>query len=132
MRRILRSTNAPTFDLSPISQGVETDELVFVVGMAVDEKTGTRMREAVTIEDETRIALEAIGTVLAEAGCSLEDVVKTTVYLAERAYYDEMNRIYRQFWPEGHEPVRCSLFVGIGADCRVEIDAVAAKPHNRD
>jgi 2-iminobutanoate/2-iminopropanoate deaminase len=39
-----------------------------------------------------------------------------------------MNREYRKHWREGDEPVRCSLFVGLGADCRVEIDAVAVKP----
>lgn len=128
MRRVLRTENAPTFDRSPLSQGVETDQLVFVVGMAVDEASDTRIKEAVTVEDETRIALEAIRTVLGEAGCSLEDVVKTTVYVSDPSHYDAMNRVYREFWAEGQEPVRCSLFVGIGADCRVEIDAVAVKP----
>lgn len=128
MRRTLYTENAPTFSNSPLSQGIETDAFVFVVGMAVDDQAGTRMKEAETVEEETRICLESIGAVLAEAGCSLKDVVKTTVYVAERDHYDAMNKVYREYWDQGEEPVRCSLFVGIAGDCRIEIDAVAVKP----
>ncbi len=127
MRRVLVSHNAPSFSRSPLSPGIETEQFVFAVGMAVDEQTGTRMEAAVTVEDETRICLGALDAVLKEAGCSLRDVVKTTVYLAAPEHYEPMNTAYRKYWNEGEEPVRCSLFVGLGADCRVEIDAVAVK-----
>lgn len=127
MRRTLHTENAPEFTDSPLSQGIETEGFVFVVGMAVDDQSGTRMTEADTVEAETRICLESIGSVLAEAGCSLKDVVKTTVYVADRDDYDAMNKVYREYWDAGEEPVRCSLFVGIGADCRIEIEAIAVK-----
>jgi len=124
---VLTTDRAPAFPGGPLSQGIETDDFVFTVGVAWDDKAGRRSASADSVEEETRISLEAIGSVLAEAGCTLEDVVKTTVYLADRDYSEAMNRAYREFWVGGREPVRCTLFVGLAADCRVEIEAVAVK-----
>ncbi len=128
MRRILHTTEAPTFDTRPISQGVETEQFVFVAGMALDEHAGGRMAEAVTIADETRICLDAIDRVLQEAGCSIKDVVKCTVYVSDDAYRQGMSEVYATYWEKGQYPLRCTFTVGIGGGCRVEIDAIAVKP----
>src|SRR4051812_22188089 len=118
MRRILRSPHAPQYDDSyPLSQGVETDAFVFANGMAFDNDTRTRMAEAKTISDETRIVLQSLDAVLAEAGCSLADVVKTTVYLTSKDFYDEMNSVYTTFWAAGEHPTRATVYVGIGSEC---------------
>lgn len=128
MRRVIRVPEGPQYDDSyPLSQGIETETLVFANGMAFDNDTRTRMAEAATIVDETRIVLDALTAILADAGCSLADVVKTTVYLSERAYYDDMNSVYRQYWQAGEFPTRATVYVGIGSECRVEIDVVAVK-----
>lgn len=128
MRRIIRVAEGPQYDDSyPLSQGVETETMVFANGMAFDNETRTRMTGAVTIQDETRIVLDALQAILADAGCSLADVVKTTVYLSEREYYDDMNVVYRQYWAPGDFPTRATVYVGIGSQCRVEIDVVAVK-----
>lgn len=128
MRRIIRVAEGPQYDDSyPLSQGVETETMVFANGMAFDNETRTRMTGAVTIQDETRIVLDALQAILADAGCSLSDVVKTTVYLSEREYYDDMNVVYRQYWAPGEFPTRATVYVGIGSQCRVEIDVVAVK-----
>ncbi|PRY70519.1 2-iminobutanoate/2-iminopropanoate deaminase [Glaciihabitans tibetensis] len=128
MRRIIRVPEGPQYDDSyPLSQGVETNNLVFVNGMAFDNETRTRMLSADSIANETRIVLDAIAAMLADAGCTLNDVVKTTVYLSERAYYDEMNSVYREYWAPGNFPTRATIYVGLGSQCRVEIDAIAVK-----
>ena len=129
MRRIIRVPEGPQYDDSyPLSQGVETETLVFANGMAFDNATRTRMTEAVTVADETRIALDGLQAILADGGASLADVVKTTVYLTEPAFYDEMNSVYRTYWEPGNFPTRATVYVGIGSECRVEIDVVAVKP----
>jgi 2-iminobutanoate/2-iminopropanoate deaminase len=129
VRRIIRVHEGPQYDDSyPLSQGVETETMVFANGMAFDNDSRTRMAEAVTIADETRIVLDALQAILADAGASLDDVVKTTVYLSEREFYDEMNTVYRQYWAPGQFPTRATVYVGIGSQCRVEIDVVAVKP----
>ncbi|MDI2099142.1 RidA family protein [Ruicaihuangia caeni] len=128
MRRVIRVEQGPQYDDSyPLSQGIETENFVFANGMAFDNETRTRMAEAESIADETRIVLESLSAVLADAGCTIEDVVKTTVYLSEREYYDEMNSVYTQYWKPGEFPTRATVYVGIGSQCRVEIDAIAVK-----
>jgi 2-iminobutanoate/2-iminopropanoate deaminase len=132
VRRIIRVPEGPQYDETyPLSQGVESDSLVFANGMAFDNATRTRMAEAVTIADETRIVLDSLQAVLAGGGCSLADVVKTTVYLSSREYYDEMNSVYRQYWRAGEFPTRATVYVGIGSECRVEIDVIAVKGASR-
>ncbi|GAA1695848.1 RidA family protein [Microbacterium sediminicola] len=128
MRRIIRVPEGPQYDDSyPLSQGVETETMVFANGMAFDNETRTRMADAVSIQDETRLCLDALQAILADAGSSLADVVKTTVYLSEREYYDDMNTVYKQYWEPGQFPTRATVYVGIGSQCRVEIDVVAVK-----
>lgn len=128
MRRVIRVPEGPQYDDSyPLSQGIETETMVFANGMAFDNETRTRMGDAVTIVDETRIVLDCLVAVLADAGATLADVVKTTVYLSEPAFYDDMNSVYRQYWAPGEFPTRATVYVGIGSQCRVEIDVVAVK-----
>jgi len=128
MRRIIRVPEGPQYDDSyPLSQGVETESLVFANGMAFDNETRTRMAAADTIVNETRIVMEALVAMLADAGTSLADVVKTTIYLSEREHYDDMNSVYKQYWAPGEFPTRATIYVGIGSECRVEIDAIAVK-----
>ena len=129
MRRIIRVPQGPQYDDSyPLSQGVETETMVFANGMAFDNETRTRMVEAESIADETRLVLDALTAILADAGCGIADIVKTTVYLSDTSYYDEMNSVYRTYWEPGQFPTRATVYVGIGSQCRVEIDVVAVKP----
>jgi len=129
MRRIIRVPQGPQYDDSyPLSQGVETETMVFANGMAFDNETRTRMVEAETIADETRLVLDALAAILADAGCGIADIVKTTVYLSDTSYYDDMNSVYRTYWEPGQFPTRATVYVGIGSQCRVEIDVVAVKP----
>jgi 2-iminobutanoate/2-iminopropanoate deaminase len=125
--QFLNPASQPDFRPYGLSLGVDTPQMVFAAGMACDTENGTRMAEAVTIADETRICLEMVDAVLKEAGSSLKDVVKTTCYLHDRHYYKEFVGAYREFFGEGPYPARCTFYVGIGADCRVEIDAIAIR-----
>ena len=128
MRRIIRVPEGPQYDESyPLSQGVETESLVFANGMAFDNETRTRMAAADSIADETRIVLDAIDAMLRGSGCTMADVAKTTVYLSERSFYDEMNSVYREYWQPGEFPTRATIYVGLGSECRVEIDVMAVK-----
>lgn len=115
----------PKFGMNP---GVATKDYVFAGGMALDLETLKRKPEADTIADETRIALEEIKSILAEAGCTLKDVVKTSCYLSDDSYRKEFWTAYTEVFGEGPYPARTTLVVGIAGDCRVEIDAVAIRP----
>ena len=115
----------PKYGLNP---GVATKDYVFAGGMALDLETLQRKPEADTIANETKIALEEIKSVLAEVGCTLADVVKTTCYLSDDSYRKDFWTAYTEVFGAGPYPARTTLVVGIAGDCRVEIEAIAARP----
>lgn len=129
MRKILHVDSLPDLRKNGLSQAVETDDFVFAATMAISYDTPyRRVEEAVTIADETRICLERMEKKLNAGGCSLKDVVKMTCYLADRSYQAEFKEVYKTYWEEGTAPLRCTFFVGIATDCRMELDAIAVKP----
>ena len=79
-----------------------------------------------TAAEQTRIALENLGAVLAAAGAGPADVVRCGVFLADMADFAEMNRTYAEFFPD---PLPARTTVGAGlAGFKVEIDCVAVLP----
>jgi len=79
-----------------------------------------------TVGEQTKIVLDNVATVLADAGATLADVVKCNVYLADISDFDEMNAVYGQVFP-APLPARTT----VGAALRgilVEIDCVAVLP----
>jgi enamine deaminase RidA (YjgF/YER057c/UK114 family) len=71
--------------------------------------------------------LKNVAQVLALAGCSLKDVVKTTVWLEDRAEFEAFNRVYGEFFGEA-KPTRSTLQAVNMTGTKVEIEAIAYKP----
>jgi 2-iminobutanoate/2-iminopropanoate deaminase len=89
-------------------------------GVVIGETTG----------EQTRIALENLAAVLAEAGASLADVVRCGVFLADMADFAEMNEVYAEVFPD---PLPARTTVGVTlTGFRVEIDCVAVLPRAGD
>src|SRR5262245_66598849 len=79
------------------SAAVEIDGLVFVSGQGpVDPKTAQPVRG--TIEEETRYTLTQVKRILEAAGCTLDDVVKSTVHLSDIEDFDRYNAAYKDFF----------------------------------
>jgi 2-iminobutanoate/2-iminopropanoate deaminase len=77
---------------------------------------------------QTKQALANLDAVLAAAGCTLGDVVKTTVFLVDMADFDAMNKVYGQAFGEPY-PARSTVAVaGLPKGARVEIEVVAVRP----
>ena len=79
------------------------------------------------IRVQTRTAFERIRTILEEAGASMEDVVKTTVWLKRAEDFAEFNAAYAPFFPKD-PPARSTAESRLMIDILVEIEAVAYKP----
>jgi 2-iminobutanoate/2-iminopropanoate deaminase len=108
------------------SAAVEIDGWVYVSGHgAVDMATGEVVEG--DIELHTRMTLEHIRTVLAEAGCSMDDVVKCTIHLSNMDDFETYNRVYAEFFT-GVRPARTTVQSTLGKGLLVEIDVVARKP----
>ncbi|HHX59282.1 MAG TPA: RidA family protein [Epulopiscium sp.] len=107
----------------PYSQGIITDQFIFTAGQRPQDPVTGEIKK--NIKEQTMQVIKNMEAILKESGCTLKDVVKTTVYLSDIKYFDEMNSIYREMFSEPF-PVRTTMGVQLrGID--VEIDAIALK-----
>jgi len=109
----------------PFSAAVRAGNLLFLSGQ-VGMRDG---KVAEGIEEQTRIALENIRDVLAQAGCTLKDVVKVTVFLADMSLWPAMNEVYRGYFPND-PPARSALGAnGLALpEFLLEIECIAEVP----
>lgn len=123
MKEVISSKKAPGA-IGPYSQGIKAVGLVFVSGqLPIDAATGI-MAEG--IEQQTRQSLANIQHILAEAGLTMNDVVKTTVFLADMSLFGDMNKVYATFF-EKDCPARSAVAVkALPKDALVEIECIAA------
>jgi 2-iminobutanoate/2-iminopropanoate deaminase len=110
------------------SAGVEVDGWVFVSGQGpVDPKSAQPVHG--TIEEETLFTLNQVRKILEAAGCSLNDVVKSTVHLADIEEFDRFNATYKEFFKAAAIlPARTTVQSILWNSIKVEIDVVARKP----
>ncbi len=124
MKKIIASPLAPKA-VGPYSQAVENNGTIYVSGqLPIDGATG-KMAEG--IEEQTRQSLTNLRYILEEAGCSLADVVKTTVLLDDIADFAAMNGVYATFFTEQMPARMCYEVAKLPMGAKVEIDAVAVK-----
>jgi 2-iminobutanoate/2-iminopropanoate deaminase len=113
---------------APLSLGIQHGNLVSICGMAPvgPDKTLVGVGD---IGAQTAQVLHNISLVLAEAGATLADVIKTTVFLSDISHYDAMNQVYAQHFPKDAYPTRSTLGVKLGhPDLLIEIEAWAVVP----
>lgn len=124
-RKYIQTDQAPGA-IGPYSQAVVAGGLVFCSGQIGLKPGGTEVYGS--IEQQTRQVLQNLQAVLAAAGCSMTDVVKTTVYLTDMGDFPVMNAVYGEFFGES-KPARATVEVAsLPKEGYVEIDAVAVLP----
>jgi len=123
-RNNLTSTGVPA-PASAFSSGVDADSVVFVSGqLGIDIGTG---RVPDDVRAETRLVIEYIKAILAEAKLTLDHVAKTTVYVTDFVDYKAINEVYAAYFQAPY-PARATVKVaGLLADARVEIEAIAVR-----
>lgn len=110
----------------PYSQAVRFGNVYYFAGK-IGVTDSTRALASGRTGAETRNVLEAFRTLFAEQGLALGDAVQATVYLADIADYDEMNRVYAEYFP-ADPPARETVAVsGIVSGARVEISFIAVR-----
>ncbi len=108
-----------------LSRAIRAGDFVFLTGQ-IPFKDGTPMVTG-SIEEQTRAVLEDIKKTLAEADCTLSDVVKSMVWLTDRADFPGFNAIYGEYFPD-QPPTRSAVVNDLLVDVRVEVEVVAYKP----
>ncbi len=123
MSKVAISSDAAPAALGPYSAGVKAGGMVFLSGqLGLDPKTGQLADGVVAQAGQS---LENIEALLAAAGAALDNVVKTTVFLADIADFAAVNEVYASRFPEPY-PARSAVQVGaLPAGALVEIEVIA-------
>ena len=125
MKQAISTTHAPAA-IGPYSQAIRTGNLLFLSGqLGIDPATGDFVPGAVS--EQTEQVFKNIRAVLAEAGLTWENVVKTTVFLADMADFSAMNAVYGQYFTPPY-PARSTIAVKtLPKNGLVEIEIIAVQ-----
>ena len=126
MRRAIATERAPAA-IGPYSQAVVAGQLLFVSGqIPLDPSTGELVDGS--IGDQTHRIMRTIGEILSAAGASFDDVMRTTIFLADMNDFAAVNDVYGGYFTPP-APARATFQVAkLPKNARVEIDAIALLP----
>jgi reactive intermediate/imine deaminase len=109
----------------PFAKAVRAGDFIFVSGqMATD--SGGRMVEG-GIEAQTRQVMDNIKAILAEAGCTMDDVVKCTCFIDDPRDFGRFNAVYASYFGD-NPPARSTVRAQLVLDGKLEVEAIAYKP----
>jgi len=123
MKEIVLTNSAPGA-IGPYSQAIKANGMVFCSGqIPIDPATGEFVSDIVS--EQTEQVLKNLSEVLKAAGTSLDNVVKTTVFLADMKDFVEMNEVYGRYFTD-NKPARATVqAAGLPRNAKVEIDCIA-------
>lgn len=124
MKQEIKTLNAPGA-IGPYSQAIDAGAFVYASGqLPIDAETGTM---PATITEQTEQSLRNVEAVLAAAGLTTANVVKTTVFLADMADFAAMNEVYARHFAAPY-PARSAVAVRtLPKNALVEIEVIAAR-----
>ena len=125
MKKVISTSKAPAA-IGPYSQAIQVGNLVYTSGqIPVNPATGAFVEGG--IKEQTRQSLLNVKAVLEEAGLTMSDVIKSTVFMADMNDFSDMNAVYAEFFTEPY-PARSAVAVRtLPQGALVEIEVVAWK-----
>ena len=126
MKNVISTTNAPAA-IGPYSQAIDCGAFLITSGQVpFDPATGVIVEGG--IEEQTRQSLNNVKAILEAAGLTVDNVVKTTVFLQNMGDFAAMNAVYAEFFTEGQYPARSAVEVAaLPKGALVEIETICVK-----
>jgi len=126
MKKIIKTTNAPA-PIGPYNQAVLSGNMLFISGqIAINPKTSEL--ETKNLEEETKLVMENLKAILAEAGMTFENVVKTSIFISDMNNFGKINQVYGNYFNADTAPARETVEVSnLPKFVNVEISAIAVK-----
>ena len=118
MKEILGKTNK-----KHLSPAIKANGFIYISGQTAGNEKGDFPKD---IEQQTKIVLDKIKLLLKEANSSMENVIKTTVFITDTSEYEKMNKIYCSYFADNPPTRSCVKVELMKKDLKVEIEAVAA------
>jgi len=125
-KKIITTPNAPA-PIGPYNQAIKVGSTLYLSGqVALNPKTMELVNN--TITEETKQVMENLSAVLQAGGMSFAHVVKTTIFLSDMAFFQEVNTIYGSYFDEGTAPARETVAVKtLPKNVNVEISMIAVE-----
>jgi len=125
MKTVIYTDKAPNA-IGPYSQAVELNGLLFISGqIPIDPSTAMLVEGG--IKEQTEQVMKNIGAILAEAGYTYADVIKSTCLLSDMGHFAAMNEVYGRFYPE-NSPARAAYsVVKLPMGALIEIETIAGR-----
>ena len=122
-KKIIKTDKAPS-PIGPYNQGVQAGNMLFVSGqIAIDPATGELLQG--DIQAETRLVMENLRAILAEAGTDFSKVIKSTIFLMDMGQFVQVNEVYGSYFDNATAPARETVQVsGLPRGVQVEISVV--------
>lgn len=123
MKQEVKTDKAPKA-IGPYSQGIVANGFVFCSGQLAFDPASGELNTG-PAEEQVRLVLKNIGAVLQAAGSTLDQVVKTTIFLQDMNDFNKVNQVYAEFF-KAPFPARATVQVArLPRDAKVEIEAIA-------
>lgn len=124
MKKVIKSDKAPA-PIGPYSQAILVGNTLYTSGqIALDASSGKLIMDNIAVETEKVMA--NMNEVLLAAGMGFKDVIKSTIFLSDMGYFDEVNKVYANYFNESSAPARETVQVaGLPKGVNVEISMIA-------
>lgn len=123
MKKIINTTKAPA-PIGPYNQAVQVGDSVYVSGTIAMDLSSKQLIKT-TIKEETKIVMQYVGEVLEAAGLTYDNIVKTTIFLADMNNFVHVNEVYSSYF-KGDFPARATIQADrLPKDANVEISVEA-------
>lgn len=126
MKKIIYTDKAPA-PIGPYNQGIVYGNMLYTSGQIGFDVTKNDL-VLDTIENETRTVLNNVQAIVTEAGFSLEDVIKATIFISNMDNFSRINAVYAEFFNEATAPAReCVQVAKLPRNVNIEISVIAIK-----
>tara|TARA_B100001250_G_scaffold195938_1_gene168321 strand:- start:618 stop:1004 length:387 start_codon:yes stop_codon:yes gene_type:complete len=126
MKKIIINTNNAPAPIGPYNQAVKINDTLFISGQVAMDPSNNNQLIKSSISNETHQVMKNLSAILEEAEMGFTNVVKTTIFLSDMSYFNEVNDIYGSYLKKGDEPARETVAVKtLPKEVNVEISMIA-------
>ena len=126
MKKIIINTKNAPAPIGPYNQAVKIKNMLFISGQVAMDPSNNNVLIISSINNETHQVMKNLSAILEEASMDFRNVVKTTIFLSDMSYFNEVNNIYGSYLKEGQEPARETVAVKtLPKEVNVEISMIA-------
>ena len=124
MKKIINTNNSPA-PIGPYNQAILKNNMLFISGQIALDPISMTLKNT-SIRDETHQVMKNLKNILVEAEMSFDNVVKSSIFLSDMSYFNEVNEVYGSYLETGMEPARETIAVKtLPMNVNVEISMIA-------